>query len=141
MEKIKNPTLQASIVAGAAITLMLLLKILGLMGWVAVDNIFYWLMAGTFLLFFGLFNSILSANSLNMNHYWSRSTSSYTALLFVLMGAAYLLSGIGWYDLGGFKFVFIVVTFGYLLFLSLMRFMRKIVEIAQKEDRRMEHRK
>ena len=47
---------------------------------------------------------------------------------------AYIFSSMTITEAGSFKWIFMVLTFGYLLFLSVMRFMRKIVEIAQKED-------
>jgi hypothetical protein len=44
-------------------------------------------------------------------------------------------------EAASFKWIFMVVTFGYLLFLSLMRFMRKVVFLAQQEDNRWMNRR
>jgi len=41
------------------------------------------------------------------------------------------------YEAKSFRWIYIVFTFGYLLFLCILRAMRKIVHIAQKQDARL----
>lgn len=114
---------------------MLLCFILRSMGVLVVSPIIFWVAWATFLLCFALFNSVLSLNTkLDMNQYWFISTSTYTALVIALGALAWLFSGLSVKEAGTFQFIFIVITFGYLLFLSMARFMRKVVELAQKED-------
>jgi hypothetical protein len=95
----------------------------------------FWVVCGTGMLVYALFSSILSLGvEGDMNAYWTRSTASYV-LLMVLGGClAWLFSGLMIDEAASFKWIFMVVTFGYLLFLSLMRFMRKVVILAQQED-------
>lgn len=102
----------------------------------------FWVVCGTGMLVYALFSSILSlAVETDMNQYWSRSTGVY-ALLMILGGClAWLFSGLMLSEAASFKWIFMVVTFGYLLFLSLMRFMRKVVSLAQQEDNRWMNRR
>jgi hypothetical protein len=95
----------------------------------------FWVVCGTGLLVYGLFSSILSLSITgDMNQYWSRSTGVY-ALIMGLGGClAWYFSGLMISEAASFKWIFMVVTFGYLLFLSLMRFVRKVVFLAQQED-------
>jgi hypothetical protein len=91
---------------------------------------------------YGLFSSILSLSIKgDMNQYWSRSTGVY-ALIMGLGGClAWFFSGLMLSEAASFKWIFMVVTFGYLLFLSLMRFVRKVVFLAQQEDNRWMNRR
>jgi hypothetical protein len=102
----------------------------------------FWLVCGTGLLVYGLFSSILSLSIKgDMNQYWSRSTGVY-ALIMGLGGClAWFFSGLMLSEAASFKWIFMVVTFGYLLFLSLMRFVRKVVFLAQQEDNRWMNRR
>jgi hypothetical protein len=99
-----------------------------------VDNRVFWVIGGATTLFFGLFNSVISLGATDMNVYWFRSTASYVVLMVLSGCLAYFFSGMTMNEAGSFKWIFMVLTFGYLLFLSIMRFMRKIVQIAQQED-------
>lgn len=94
---------------------------------------FYWMCACSFLLIYGIFNSILSARIENSPHYWRNSIYMYAALAIVTGFIAYLFSGVGVYDAGSYAFIYIVVTFGYLMFISIMNFVKRIVKYAQNE--------
>jgi hypothetical protein len=94
----------------------------------------FWIIAGTGILFFAMLNSVLSLSCKDMNQYWTRAIPTYAALMVLSGSLAYLFSAMTMQEAGTFRWIFMVLTFGYLLFLSMMRFMRKIVEIAQKED-------
>ena len=69
-----------------------------------------------------------------MNKYWARSVMCYSVLAIVSAGTAYLFSSIPFGEAGTFKWLFIVFSFSYLIFLSIVRFMRNIVEFAEQED-------
>ena len=134
MNRMSNPILQASIVLSGVLVFMLVTKILKWSGSVIVNNSIFWVIAGAAILFFALFNSVISLSVKDMNQYWTRSTASYTVLMVSSGCFAYLFSSMTMTEAGTFKWIFMVLTFGYLLFLSIMRFMRKIVQIAQQED-------
>ncbi len=134
LDKTYNPLLQAAYALGFAATCMLFVQILKWSGVMVLNNRFYWIIAGTAILSYALFNSILSLSSKDMNKYWAYSTGSYAVLMVSCGGLAYLFSSMTITQAGSFRWIFMVLTFGYLLFLSMMRFMRKIVNIAQKED-------
>ncbi len=133
-EKSYNPIIQGVWVLGFSVVAMLVTKILYWTGLADVSGQAFWIIAGMSILLFALFNSVLSLSTKDMNQYWTRAIPTYAALM-VLNGAlAYLFSAMTMQEAGTFKWIFMVLTFGYLLFLSMMRFMRKIVDIAQRED-------
>lgn len=93
-----------------------------------------WLCAASFLLFFALFNAIMSATSENLMKYWGRSIYSFLGLAVGSGLLAWAFSGLSIGQAGSYKWIFFVVTFGYLVFLSMIAFMKQIVEFAQKEE-------
>jgi len=99
-----------------------------------VSNRWPWLCAASFLLLFALFNAILSAASGNLMKYWGRSIYAFMALAVGSGLLAWGFSGIPIGEAGSYKWIFFVITFGYLVFLSMIAFMKKIVEFAQKEE-------
>jgi hypothetical protein len=133
-DKYMNPIFQTFVVLGISLVAMIVFYALKLAGMMDVDNRVFWVIGGATTLFYGLFNSVISLASVDMNVYWFRSTLSYAALMIASATLAFLFSGITITEAGSFKWIYMVLTFGYLLFLSIMRFMRKIVQIAQKED-------
>jgi len=115
-----------------------------LANWMNITEVnwdFHWLTSASFLLFFALFNSIFSLSADDMNRYWTRSISSFIVLALASAGLAYLFSSIPINDAASYRWIYIVLTFIYLIFLSIMRFMKKIVFIAQNEDRKMDEHK
>jgi beta-lactamase regulating signal transducer with metallopeptidase domain len=134
LDKTYNPIMQAGMTLIFALVLMLVLQLVKWSGAAVIGNRNFWIIAGTAILTFALFNSVLSLSTKDMNKYWVQSTASYAVLMVACGGLAYLFSAMTINQAGSFRWIFMVLTFGYLLFLSMMRFMRKIVQIAQKED-------
>jgi len=93
-----------------------------------------WLCAASFLLFFALFNAIMSATSDNLMKYWGRSIYAFLGLAVGSGLMAWGFSGLSIGQAGSYKWIYFVVTFGYLVFLSMIAFMKRIVEFAQKEE-------
>ena len=132
--KAYNPALQAAIIFGAGLLVTAGSKLIQSAGILHVGERFPWLCAAAFLLFFALFNSIFSLSAKDINKYWTRSLLAY-AFLVILSGlCAWAFSSISINQAGSYRWIFIVLTFGYLVFLSMMGFMKTIVEYAEKED-------
>ena len=131
-----DPLLQA----GATLAAVLVFDIIGTLalsgddGTGVIGGKWAWLTAASFLLFFALFNAIMSASAPNLMKYWGRSIY---AFLGVAVGSGLLawgFSGMPIGEAGSYKWIFFVVTFGYLVFLSMIAFMKRIVDFAQKEE-------
>ena len=93
-----------------------------------------WVFAITFLLFYVVTNVVFSLNASNAEKYWTQSVFSFLLALVALGGLAYLVSGLGINEAGSFKWLFTVVTISYIVFMSIVRAMKSIVEFAQKEE-------
>lgn len=94
-----------------------------------------WSMSAAGLMLFAIFNSVLSLSYKNQNKYWLRSALAFTGLLLSGGVFAYFMSGLSISEAKSFKWIYVLFTIGYLSFLSIVRMMRKIVQIAQKQDR------
>ncbi len=90
--------------------------------------------AASFMLLFALFNSVFSVATDNMFKYWGRSLYSFMAVAAISGLLAWAFSGLTISEAGSYRWIYIVVTIGYLVFLAMMAFMRQVVDFAQKEE-------
>lgn len=128
-----DPVRLAGLLLIASFVIMLLGKAVSLGGG-NTEPRFAWLTAATFLLVFAMFNAIFSVSSKSMVKYWSRSVYSFLGLALISGCLAWLFSGLRISEAGSYRWIFGVITFGYLVFISMMAFMRQIVDFAQKEE-------
>lgn len=133
-EKAIDPVIQAAIAFGGGLVFIIISKFINAIGLMSVSVKFPWMTAAAFLLLFALFNSLYSLTAKSMMKYWGRSIYSFMGLAACSGFSAYLFSSLTISEAGSYRWIFFVVTFGYMVFLSLMAFLRKIVEFAQKEE-------
>ena len=129
-----NPFLQAGITLALIVTIMLAAKLIGWTGLMEVDPLFPWTTTTALLLCYSLFNSIFSLSAPNMDKYWGRSILSFLVVAIVAGLLSSWLSNTSLNDAATYKWMFFVIIFGYLVFLSIIRFMKNIVDFAQKEE-------
>ena len=129
-----DPPRQAAIFFGAAVASMLLTLALNQTGWYTVDILFPWSVATAFLLLFAVFNSLMSPNADSFMRYWGRSIYSFIGLAFLNGIAAWLFSGVPLREAQSYRWIYIVVTIGFLVFLTMVNLMKKIVSFAEKEE-------
>ena len=132
--KAYDPVRQAAVVLGCSVCFMAFTKIVSWSGLVEFKDYIPWVIAASFLLFFAVFNSVFSLSTDDMNKYWVRSMISYSGLAIISGLLAYLASSVAFNDAGTIRWIFIVLTFVYLVFLSIVNFMKKIVTFAEKEE-------
>ena len=95
---------------------------------------FAWMSAASFMLFFALFNAVLSAASKNMLRYWMRSLYSFMGLAVAAGLLAWAFTGLTIYEAGSYMWIYLVVTVGYLVFLSMIAIIKNVVNFAQREE-------
>jgi hypothetical protein len=124
----------AAVIFTFSFTAMLLGKAVAAVGLFKTDRLYAWSMAASFLLLFALANSLLSLRSGSFLKYWSASMYSYLALALFSALAARMFSGVPIGEAASYRWIFIVVTFGFLVFLSLVNFVRRIIGFAEREE-------
>jgi hypothetical protein len=129
-----DPVIQAAITFGAVILFVLSAKLINLTGLMDIPQRFPWMTAASFMLLFAMGNSVFSLASENMLKYWGRSIYSYLGLAVLSGVVAYFSSSMSIDEAGSYRWIYLVLTVGYLVLLGMMAFMRQIVEFAQKEE-------
>ncbi len=133
-ERKMDPIRQAVIFFGASVVFMLLTWLFDRTGWYERDPLFPWSIATAFLLLFAVFNSLMSLNADSFVQYWGRSIYSFLGLAFLNGAAAWLISGVPLNEAQSYRWIYIVVTFGFLVFLSMVNLIKKIVQFAEREE-------
>lgn len=129
-----DPVLQA----GVILVIVLIVDAFSLFvtgfGTAEVPNKFPWLCAASFMLFFALFNSVLSASAKNTGWYWGRSIYSFMGLAVGSGLLAWGFSGMSITESGSYMWIYLVVSVGYLVFLGMITAIKGVVTFAQKEE-------
>ncbi|MFT4568329.1 MAG: hypothetical protein ACJA1A_002072 [Saprospiraceae bacterium] len=109
----------------------------GAIGILDVDGGTPWLIAVSLTFFFTIGNSIMSLAADDQNKYFWQSILSYVLLAFLGGSIAYLASGESMDIYGSYRWLYVMFAIGHLFFLTIVRTMRKIVDIAKKQDNRL----
>jgi hypothetical protein len=133
-QNIHRPPVQAALVLLGALLLMTVGWALFSSGLVENDRLFAWSISAGFMLLFAVFNSLMSIKSSNFARYWGSSMYSYLALALCSGGLAWVFSGVPLKAAGTYKWIYVVVTFGFLVFLSLVNTIKRIVNFAEREE-------
>lgn len=98
------------------------------------DPLFAWSVATAFMLLFAVINSLMSLSATSTLRYWRDSVYSYIGLAALNALAAWGVSGIAIGDAGSYKWIYFVITFSFLVFLSMVNLMKRIVQFAEREE-------
>ncbi|MFK8054990.1 MAG: hypothetical protein AB8F78_02620 [Saprospiraceae bacterium] len=92
--------------------------------------------AATGMLLFGMGNALMSLSADNINRYWGTSFICYAGVAGIGIMLAWLQTGHWITDpgAGSYKSIFIVLTIGYLVILSIVSAMKNIVNFAEREE-------
>lgn len=127
--------------AGCIIACIILFSLIGrgteLIGLTREDPIFPWIIAVTFLLFFAIGNSVMGIAYKNQGKYAYYSMIGFGFVALAGGTFAYFMSGVPLSEAKSIKWIYIVFSMGYVLFFTMIRAMRRIVQIAQKQDSRL----
>ena len=135
--RIGRPMQQALIALVLGVVIMLVAGLVNFSDGVNLSPNFYWLTAASCVLLFAMFNAMISVSAENIDKYWQRAIPTFFGLMLVLSLLATLLSGIPLMEAGSYAWIYIILTFGYLAFLSMARFIKRILSIAMREEERV----
>lgn len=96
-----------------------------------------WIVSTAMILFYVILNSVVALRIEPILPYWRNSIFSYVGLLVIAYGWSFLLSGKHIDDVGSFRWLWFVLTLVYLVFFTIARSMKRIVDIAIKQDRKL----
>jgi hypothetical protein len=96
-----------------------------------------WIVATAMIFFFVILNSLIALRIVNIIPYWSRSVILYIGLLVISYGWCYFLSGKHIDEVGSFRWLWFVLTITYMVFFSIARSVKRVVDIADKQDEKL----
>ncbi len=129
-----TPYKQAGFVVGLALIVMTIAKFLQLLNITATNPEKIWVLSATFGLFFIVANCLFSLNAKEATKFWNQSMIAFAMTIVSLGGLAWLISGVSINDMGSFRWMYIVIVISYVVFSSIVRAMRNIVDFAMKEE-------
>jgi len=135
--QIGKPVQQAGTALGLGLFIMLVGWLLRIAGAVDVAPNFFWLTAASCVLLYAMFNAMISVSADNIDRYWKSAIPLFFGLMLVLSLLATLLSAIQISEADSYAWIYVILTFGYFAFLSMARFIKRILSIAMREEERV----
>lgn len=133
LARLRFPPSQAVVALGVLLLFLLFGGALSVAGGES-DGRWGYQSAATALMLFGVCNALVSLGTNNVGRYWSVSFGTYAVLAAVAILVARLYSGYWIGEAGSYRWIFMVLTFGYLVLLSIVSMMRGIVSFAEREE-------
>lgn len=136
-EKFGNPFYMAAVTAVVAFCFMAFGKIIGFDGFTTNSNAgqFPWMCASALLLIYMIFSSMFSLISDDFFAYYRKAFLAFIGLMGINSGLAYLFSGFIWIsEMQVYKTIFFIFIFAYLVLYVMTMFIKKIINMAQRED-------
>jgi FtsH-binding integral membrane protein len=137
MRIVAQPMYQAVVIFLFSAFLALIDRQSGVLGVGATGKNSPWVMMTVGILFYAVASSVLSLRAKNQNKYWRNAMMTFVGLMLVSGLTAMLISGQSIDEAGSFRWLFVVLSIGYLVFCAIVRLIKKIVDIAIKQDDRL----
>ncbi len=137
LDKQISPFVQVLAVLGLSVVLMGISSLLPSAPYSSTQHIMPWVVLCGMILFFALVNSVLSFAARDGNKYWGQSILSFAGLLVMGGCIAWAISGVSINDAGSVRWLYFVLTFGYLVFLSIVNLIKFFVKLAQRQDKKL----
>ena len=132
-----SPFIQLGIIMILSVVLMYVTTLAPTTPYSKTSGLGPWVILCGLTLFYTVFNAVIGLASKKPNTYYLQSIISYVILLIVGSVFAFYVSGIPLREAGSVRCIFIVLTIGYLVFLSIANLMKFFVQLAQRQDKRL----
>ncbi len=132
-----SPFYQVAAVLALSVVMMVLSGLMPAAPYSSTAPIMPWVVLCGMILFFALVNSVLSFAAVDGNKYWFQSIISFAGLLVVGGFIAWGISGVSIGNAGSVRWLYFVLTFGYLVFLSIVNLIKFFVKLAQRQYKRL----
>lgn len=96
-----------------------------------------WIVSTAMILLFIIINTVVALRIDNVLPYWSFSIITYLAILAFSYAWCYLLTGKHIDEVGSFRWLWMVLTMVYLVFFIITRTMKRIMDVAIKQDKKL----
>lgn len=132
-----NPFYQAGLVAGMTIVFSLVDLVLPDSNVLLPPGAGTWTVATAMILCYVILNTFMALRIETIIPYWSRSVFLYIGLLAFSYLWSWLLTGKHIDDVGTFRWLWFVLTLAYMVFFGISRSMKRIVDLAIRQDKKL----
>lgn len=137
LHRITNPFFQAGLIGGLIILLSLIDLMLPHSNTLLSPEAGTWVVATAMMLCYVILNTIIALRIEHVISYWSRSVILFIGLLVFSYIWCWLLSGRHIDDVGTFRWLWFVLTLTYMVFFGIARSMKRIVDLAIRQDKKL----
>ena len=130
----RNPLWILIWLGGCHVILVVGAKILQLMQVMETSERFPWMAGAAMLFVSAMFSAVLLVSTKNVSMYMPRVIYSFIGLIISTNLVAWLFTGKTIGEVGSFKWIYLVLTFAFLLFLGIMFFVRQMLTFAEEEE-------
>lgn len=96
-----------------------------------------WIVSTAMILCFVILNAIIALRAEPIIPYWTQSVMYFIALLVFTYFWCYLLSGRHIDEVGSFRWLWIVLTLVYMVFFAIARSVKRIIDLANRQDEKL----
>lgn len=133
-----KPAYQALLVISLFVFTLVILKFLDLIQYRQLLIKYCWLFGTALLLFYIIVNSIFSFTAKDKLIYFRNSIFTYIACLVVVVGLNTFISGKVVYEVETYSWILFVFSLVYIVFITILNLLRKIVEMAVNQNKKIE---
>lgn len=112
-------------------------SLLKTLGWYEPSVNMPWIITFSFLLFYALGNCLMSFSADKPDVYWVQSVFIYVLIAGIGVLVSSWISGISILESKSFRWILMIFSFSYLVLLTIMRMIRRIIKYVIKQDKRM----
>jgi hypothetical protein len=136
-----KPYYQALFVLLIYIIILLIVGLLKYLDWITFTSIDYWKYATAVVLFFIMVNCVYCFPAKEKMIYYRDSILTYTLVLIVFSIASKFFSGMNISEAESYSWIWMVFSIIYIVLITIINLLRKIVEVAIKQDQNLTNEK
>ncbi|MDQ3142888.1 MAG: hypothetical protein M3Q56_11655 [Bacteroidota bacterium] len=132
-----RPFYQGLLCLGICTFILLFIWLLNLLGLMRKDPNDIWLIATAILLFFIILNCVFGFSIKNILPYYRESIYTFIGLLILICLGGTFISGTSVFEAASYSWIITVFAIVYIVFMTILGLMRKIMEIVLKQEKKM----
>ncbi len=132
-----KPFQQALLVLGIYLLLLGAVLVLKWIHWINFAALDYWKYATSIILFYIMLNCVFCFSAKEKLFYYRNSIFTYVGLILILCVVSQYLSGYSIFEAESYSWILTVFSIIYIALITMINLMRKIVEIAIKQDKKL----
>lgn len=140
-DKSFKPMYQGLLVFGIYIILLCFILLFKNINWIRFDSMDYWKYSTSMILFYVMICCVFCFSAKEKMIYYRDSIFTYIILIAILSGVSQWLSHVSLFEAESYSWILTVFSIIFIVMLTIINLVRKIVEIAIKQDKKLTNEK